>query len=177
MVKIRISRRTSLIVIFLTVVIISCLGVFTVLNKDKSQQEPTAQDTAKSSDSANPEPAANILEPPHKSTPEICKNANEDVISIVAVSGLTMTAGREARTDDDSNMTDCNYSKDDTRVNVRVYEYENATDAEAGITKLQVTGYKTMNKDKYVASVLVLFGNVPNADTADKLLDAVLERF
>jgi hypothetical protein len=178
MVKLNISKRKIVLGGLLLLVVAGCIVAFVALTSEKgAQKEAANQNTAENidSESETPPPAIEPIEPPQPSEPEICKDINRNVITGAVGSDFTMSGGREAETDNDSSLRECNYSKEDERVSIRIYEYESEAKATADVSEVELTGYETSNQGKYVVSVSVLAGNAPNASAAGNILSAVLE--
>jgi hypothetical protein len=177
MVRFSASKKKIALIGVLLLFVVACAIAFVVLTSEKdTQEEATGQNTAENTDpdSETPQPAAESLEPPQASEPEICKDINENVIPDILGADFTLSGGREAETDNDSSFTECSYAKDKERISIRIYEYESEAKATADVSEVELTGYETGNQGKYVASVAVLDGNTPDTAAAGNILSAVL---
>lgn len=168
-VKIFKSKKTIVSILVVLAIIISCLGAFVVLSKDTKQKDssPTTTETKnESSKSAQTPDKAEQLTAPEAKLPDTCSKISEAVKQTIGDG--SKTSGNSASTNNNSKITECNYSKDTQLVNVKVYEYKTESDAKADLPKVQIKGFAGQNKGKYnvVASVVTTSANTSGVNTA-----------
>jgi len=171
------SKKSIISILVVLVIIISCLGAFVVLSKDTRQTDSTPTTTESKNESSKtsrtPDKAVQLTAPEAK-LPETCAKINETVKQTIG-EGSKIT-GNSASTNNNSKITECNYSKDSQLVNVKVYEYKTESDAKADLSKVQVKGYAGQNKGKYNVVVSVTNTSGPNLATAEKIVKLAVEK-
>lgn len=169
------SRKKIVFILASIILIVSIAGgVYSVTNqKSNKTTETTEEPKAKVADSS--EIASSIVppKPTDVKKPDFCNNVDQELIKQIMGTNSFNSTGRNTKTKN-STLTDCNYSKNDKVVNVRLYEYGSEADAKTDIPNLQIKGYTTKNKGKYVVSVLVVNESGLNTDSATKILNSEL---
>lgn len=177
MVKIFSKKKVLFLGILLLIAALVAAGFFVFNGKDKSDQTSKQEDnSSKTADETKPTQAIADLTPPAKSTPEICKKVDEKTISGLAGSELKFDGGRTATTDKEAVFSECSYSKDNTRIVVRVYEYKNEAAAQSNLSEQKIGGYIAKNKGKFNVSASVSSETSSNNTTAEKIVDAFTEK-
>ena len=172
------AKKTGALIGLLILVAMGCLVAFMMVGFDKSEQEkPASRDTSKNQDieidENSPMPNLDPVEPPKISVPKVCDDLKGTIKDIIG-SGAAAN-GREVKAKA-NNLTECNYSKDEQRINVRIYQYESEEVAKADMSQVDISGYETQNKGKYNVSVMVVSGTTPDATAASKILGVAMER-
>lgn len=177
MVRLLNKKRIIFLSLLLLIVAIVITGFLVFDSKDKNE-EPSTQTGVSNQTADETKPAQEIesLSPPPKTTPEICKNIDEKTISGFVGSQLKFDGGRTANTDKEAAFSECNYSKDNTKVVVRIYEYKNEAAAKSNLSEQKITGFVAKNKGKFNVSVSVSSETSLNNPAADKIVDAVMEK-
>ncbi len=172
---VRISKKKALITALIVFLAAVSYGVYALTKDNQTSQENMPQSSTESTEADIPGSDIQELEPPPITELDVCGDISEDVLAVVGVD-FAMAGSREAETDSESSLSECNYSKDDDRVNVRIYEYEDEAAAKAEMPELKITGYTVKSKGSRVVSVLVIKGATPDVSQAEAVADAILEK-
>lgn len=137
-----------------------------------SQKEDDVTSKDKKTSMNKPLPAPKLATPPKASLPKRCKTYSDAVSQVVGAQ--RDETGSVVKTEN-SDLTQCNYYKKDKMVSIKVYKYSDEATAQSDLEKVQVGGYATQQKGKYNVAVSIAGLSGADVDTANKLLQELLE--